>query len=79
MGKVLWDVLTGAALLVCALIAAIILIPVLIVLSIVFHVISWFISAIFSLILFIFVLWGVGFLYRKVKESRKNRSHGILR
>jgi hypothetical protein len=79
MGHVIWDVLAGAALLVFALIAAIILIPVLVILSITFHAISWFISAVFSLLLVLFVLWGIGFLYRKVKESRKNRSHAALR
>jgi cbb3-type cytochrome oxidase subunit 3 len=79
MGSVLRDVFTGAALLVSALIAAIILIPVLVVLSVFLHVLSWFASAVFSILLFLFVLWGIGFLYRKAKKASKNDSRSVVR
>jgi hypothetical protein len=78
MGSVLRDVFTGAALLVCALVAAVILIPVLAVLSVFLHVISWFVSAIFSILLFLFVLWGIGFLYRSVKQANKHNRHDVI-
>lgn len=71
MGNILRDLFTGAALLVCALIVAIILIPVLLFLSVVLHVISWFLSAVVSILLFAFIVWGIGFLYRKAREAGK--------
>jgi hypothetical protein len=73
MATVLGDIFTGAALLVCALVLAILLIPVLVILSVFFHVISWFLSVALSILLFIFVLWGLGFLYRKAREASKIR------
>ena len=60
MGSILRDLFTGAALLVCALIVAIILIPALVFLSVVLHVISWFLSAVVSILLFAFIVWGIG-------------------
>lgn len=79
MGSVLGDVFTGAALLVCALIAAIILIPVLVILSVFLHMISWLVSVAFSIVLFVFVLWGIGFLYRKAKQANRNSNHNTVR
>jgi ABC-type bacteriocin/lantibiotic exporter with double-glycine peptidase domain len=79
MGSVLRDVFTGAALLVGALIAAILMIPVLVILSVFLHVINWLITAIFSLLLLLFVLWGIGFLYRKAKQANKNNGQDAAR
>lgn len=78
MGSLLRDVFTGAALLVCALIAAIVLIPVLAVLAVFLHVISWFVSAAFSILLVVFVLWGIGFLYRKAKQASRYDNRTVV-
>jgi ABC-type bacteriocin/lantibiotic exporter with double-glycine peptidase domain len=77
--SVLRDVFTGAALLVGALIAAILMIPVLVILSVFLHVINWLFTAIFSLLLLLFVLWGIGFLYRKAKQANKNNGQDAAR
>ncbi|HAR95624.1 MAG TPA: hypothetical protein DCR97_06640 [Deltaproteobacteria bacterium] len=73
MGNILRDLCTGAALLVCALIVAILLIPVLVFLSVALHLISWFLSALLSILLLAFVVWGIGFLYRRAREEGKAR------
>lgn len=78
MGSVLRDVFTGAVLLVCALIAAIILIPVLVVLSVFLHVMSWFVSAALSILLVVFILWGIGFLYRKARQASRYDNRTVV-
>lgn len=75
MGSVLRDLFTGVALLIAALMAAIILIPALVALSALLHVVGWFLSAVLSILLLIFVLWGIGFLYRMARRASKDSAH----
>lgn len=78
MTSVLRDLFTGAAFFVCALIAAIILIPVLLVLSVFFHVVSWLVPAAFSILLFVVILWGIGFLYRKARQANRYNNRSVI-
>jgi hypothetical protein len=71
MGQVLKDFLAGSALIVAGTVVGFLALVVIFILWLFLHVIGIVASALFFVLFFVFSIWLVGFIYRKLKEMKK--------
>ncbi len=71
MAHLMRDMLTGTTILVLGMLASVVAAILLVFLWLFFHVLSALAAAFFVFLLFFAMLWCIGFLYRKWRETTK--------